>query len=144
MGECVKVAPSAIVGIIVEIIVGAIASALVSAGVAITLTTTYPHKCIRSVRTPQRQDQCGRPLPRQLATRTPQRRTKTISQETAPSERAGPAISYTVHTARHREVLNQSAGPTRDGVLLPRGTGDRQPSDPSRSALPSVPPTRGF
>ena len=51
MGACVKVTPSAIVEIIVEIIVGAIAGALIGAGVANTLTTTYPHKCIGSVRT---------------------------------------------------------------------------------------------
>ena len=35
------------------------------------------------------------PLPQQLATRTPQRRTRKLS----PSERAGPAISYFVHDA---------------------------------------------
>ena len=37
-----QVAPSAIVGAIVEIIVGAIDGALVGAGVAITLTTVHP------------------------------------------------------------------------------------------------------
>ena len=47
LGACVKVAPPAIVGAIVEIIAGAV----FGAGVAITLTTTYPHKCIGSVRT---------------------------------------------------------------------------------------------
>ena len=31
---------------------------------------------------------------------------------------------------------------SRPPVLSPRGTGDRQPSDPSRSAPPIVPPTR--
>ena len=53
----------------------------------------------------------GLPLPQQLATRTPQRRDKTIHKKLHPSESAAPAISNTAHTTRHREVLDQSAGP---------------------------------
>ena len=54
----------------------------------------------------------------------------------------------------HHDVLNLSAGlaamvggrgtRTQPIVLSPRGTGDRQPSDPSRRLQPLDPPTHGF
>ena len=69
-----------------------------------------------------------------------------------PSGCGQPAISYTVHKKKRQNVLDLSAGLTPDGwrrvyttsppVLSPGGTGDRQPSDPSRSTRPCVPPTR--
>ena len=68
---------------------------------------------------------------------------KPFSRKLHVSERTGPAISYTVHNASEELV-----GGTEKGWLAPsivaRGTCDRQPSDPSRSAPSSVPPTRGL
>ena len=68
-----------------------------------------------ATRTPQRRAKFGLPLPQQLATGTPKRRQKPHTKKLNPSERSGPAISYTVHTTRHHKVLDQSAGPTKDG-----------------------------
>ena len=158
-------APSAIVGAIVEIIVSATSGALVGVGVAITLTTKHPvqvHRKREGLRywTPQRlnrhalllpQDQSVRPLPRQLATRAykkhpirnctvrmcwtchlvhcPQNKTSRCSEPVGGTD-----------TGRLADEVDQLA----PSIAAPGETGDRRPSDPSRSAAPYFLPTRGF
>ena len=78
--------------------------------------------------------------------RLPPQRVKNDAATSHPSVSSGPAISYTVHSMTRHKVRNVSAGPmvggggtrTRPPVLSPWGTGDRQPSDPSRCSQSGV------
>ena len=49
---------------------------------------------------------------------------------------------YTTCRRDRKAMVGRRGRHPRPPVLSPRGTGDRQPSDPSRSTRPCVPPTR--
>ena len=86
------------------------------------------------------------PLPQQLALGTPQRRTRQEVRD-RPSRTQSTPQSIKMYTTcrRDRTAMVGSRGRhSRPPVLSPPGTGDCQPSEPSRSTQPSVPPTRGF
>ena len=79
---------------------------------------------------------------------------QTANRKMKPSERTGPAsrtlstpetiTKYATCRRDRHGVVGGRSRQTRLPALSPRETGDRQPSGPSRSAPPSVPPTRGF
>ena len=96
--------------------------------------------------TPQRQDQFGQPLPQQLATMTLEPRTKPKPRILRLKVQDLPTRAP---STRHHDVRNLVGGTAKRWLAeevnsLAPGDWGSPTSEPSRSAPPSVPPTRAF
>ena len=92
--------------------------------------------------TPQHPDRLELPLPRLSAPWTPQRRTNQEVQDWPSRTLSTPqGIRMYATSQRDRRAMVGGRGRrSRPPVLSPRGTGDRQPSDPSQRTQPCMCP----